>query len=111
MDGYRDTALVRPATYRISGPLITDEHSAQLYDLTADCDPNDPLVLDVSSVTTLSEIGFRALRSVAAIHIAPVSIVCNDVMLRCELELTDLDLVADVQSADWMLISQPQQAA
>lgn len=98
-------------TIRISGPLRT-VHDARVIDqVVSAAHPRRPLVIDVSTVTTLSETGYQALYRAATVHPEEVTIVCSDVMLRCELELTDLGDVAQVQAHALLTISQPQQAA
>lgn len=98
-------------TIRLSGPLRTEADAASFTEQVAGLTTTTPIVIDVSKVTTLSESGYQALHHAAAAYPGPVTVVCSDVMLLCELELTDLSDVAQLQAHAWLTISQPQQAA
>lgn len=97
----------------ISGPL-TDTAENTPFAVLDGVDPADPVVINVSAVTTLSESGYQALFRTAEQrhdHGTQVTVVCDDVMLRHELALTDLDEVADVVDTSWFTLSQPRQDA
>ena len=102
---------IEPGTVQISGQFTSGDDAARFGQLVDVIDPTEPLVIDVSSVTWLSETGYRALHRLADRHPAPVTVVCSDVMLLCELQLTDLSDVARLQAHAWLTVSQPQQAA
>ena len=87
----------------VSGPLTTADHGAAL---TAACLPLPPtygLLVNLSAVTVLTEAGMRGFRELARATAAAghrVAFVCSELILRSELILGDLDMLAPVLQAD-----------
>ena len=90
-------------TITVAGPVATSDHAAALATVCADVPAGFGVVVNLSRVTFLTETGVRGLRRLAtALTAAGTSIafVCSELILRAELILADLDLVAPVLQAD-----------
>ena len=94
---------LRHLTITVSGPVATADHAAALATVCDSAPSGFGVVVNLSRVTFLTETGLRGLRRLAtALTAAGTSIafVCSELILRAELILADLDLVAPVLQAD-----------
>jgi anti-anti-sigma regulatory factor len=86
----------------LAGPLTSAEHCDQLLAAADRAGTGYGLIVDLSSVSLISEIGLEALRSMARTSRAQgnqVVFVCAELMMRSELVLADLDTLAPVVQA------------
>ena len=93
----------RHATLRVTGPIATADHGAALLAACRSLPNGFGLVVNLSSVTILTETGIRGLRHMATTLSAmgrSVAFVCSELILRAELLLGDLDMLAPVLPAD-----------
>ena len=87
----------------VSGPLATDDHGAALIEACLPLPPTYGLLVNLSAVTVLTESGMRGLRALAKAAAETghrVAFVCSELILRSELILADLDMLAPVLQAD-----------
>ncbi len=93
----------RHVTVSVSGPVATADHAAALTIVCQEVPQGFGLVVNLSNVTILTETGVRGLRRLAGVLTAAgtsIAFVCSELILRAELLLADLDLVAPVLQAD-----------
>jgi len=93
----------RHTTMTVTGPIATADHGAAILAACAQIPTDHSLVVNLSAVTFLTETGVRALRHLAHSVSATgrsVAFVCAELILRAELLLGDLDLLAPVLQAD-----------
>jgi hypothetical protein len=86
-------------TVTVQGPLLTLDDTKQLAHTCGAVPDGLGLLVDVSSVTSLSDTGVECLRDharLAAVVGQRLAFVCSDLMLRAELVLADLDTLAPV---------------
>lgn len=87
----------------VTGPLATDDHGAALQAACLPLPPTYGLLVNLSSVTILTEAGMKGLRELAKAATSAghqVAFVCSELILRAELILGDLDMLAPVLQAD-----------
>lgn len=83
----------------VEGPLATADHGAALTTACLPLPRTYGLLVNLSGVTSLTQTGLEALRSIAHEAVRSghrVAFVCTELMLRSELVLADLDTVAPV---------------
>ncbi|MDO8389918.1 MAG: STAS domain-containing protein [Actinomycetota bacterium] len=93
----------RHTTMTITGPIATADHGAAILTACQQLPDGHGLVVNLSAVTFLTETGVRALRHLAHSITATgrsVAFVCAELILRAELLLGDLDMLAPVLQAD-----------
>ena len=86
----------------VAGPLATADHGAALHAACFPLPPGYGLLIDLSSVTFLTDAGLQGLREVATesrVTGHPIAFVCAELILRAELVLADLDTLAPVMQA------------
>jgi anti-anti-sigma regulatory factor len=86
----------------VAGPLVEPNHSALLRDVCCAAPSGYGLVVNLSSVSRVSEHGLATLRDIvlaASAQGQQVVFVCTELMLRTELVLADLDTLAPVVAA------------
>lgn len=86
----------------ISGPLATNQHGAALLVACLPLPHVHGLVVDLSQVTFITDTGVDALKNLASTAKSaghPVAFVCSELIMRAELVLADLDLLAPVLQA------------
>ena len=86
----------------VHGPLATIDHGAALSAACLPLPAGYGLVVDLSSVTFVTDTGLRCLQDLATAARAagsPIAFVCSELMLRAELVLADLDTLAPVLQA------------
>ncbi len=87
----------------VAGPLATDDHAAALLTACLPLPRTYGLLVNLSAVTFVTDAGLRGLRELAAeatITGHQVAFVCSELMLRAELVLADLDMLAPVLEAE-----------
>ena len=97
-DTYRNVILIG-----ISGPIVNRDQAASIRACCLDGPSSHGLIVNVSGVSLIAEVGLEALRDVARACAArgqPVVFVCAELMLRSELILADLDTLAPVLAAE-----------
>jgi anti-anti-sigma regulatory factor len=93
-DTYRHLVMVG-----IAGPIINREQAASIRSTCMAGPASYGLVINLSGVSLIAEVGLDALRDVArdcAERGQQVVFVCTELMLRSELILADLDMLAPV---------------
>ena len=93
----------RHTTMTVVGPIATAEHGAALLAAIRQVPADHGLIVNLSAVTFLTETGVRALRHLARSVTSTgrsIAFVCAELILRAELLLGDLDLLAPVLQAD-----------
>ena len=86
----------------ISGPLATNQHGAALQVTCLPLPHGYGLVVDLSQVTFITDTGVDGLKTLASTAKSagnPVAFVCSELIMRAELVLADLDLLAPVLQA------------
>jgi anti-anti-sigma regulatory factor len=86
-------------TVAIAGPIINREQSDAIRGACLIGPTTHGLVINLTGVSLLAEVGLDALREVArtcAGRGQPLVFVCSELMLRSELLLADLDMLAPV---------------
>lgn len=86
----------------ITGPLATSQHGAALQIACLPLPHGYGLIVDLSNVTFITDTGVDALKTLASTakdagH--PIAFVCSELIMRAELVLADLDLLAPVLQA------------
>ena len=98
----------RIVTVTVAGPLMRVEHTKQLSFACGGVPHWYGLLVDVTSVTSISDTGVHALRDrarLSAVVGQRLAFVCSELLLRAELVLADLDTLAPVlASADDALV-------
>jgi len=87
----------------VTGPLATADHGAALQSACLPLPPTYGLLVNLSAVTILTETGLKSLRELAkAVTNAghQMAFVCSELIMRAELILSDLDMIAPVLQAD-----------
>jgi anti-anti-sigma regulatory factor len=87
----------------VHGPLTTADHGSALRTACLPLPPTYGLIVNLSEVTVITEAGLAALRGLAiSTHAAGhrIAFVCNELLLRAELVLADLDTLAPVLQAE-----------
>jgi len=87
----------------VTGPLTTADHGAALFEACLPLPPTYGLMVNLSAVTILTETGMCGLRELARATVRTghrVAFVCSELILRSELILGDLDVLAPVLQAD-----------
>ncbi len=87
----------------IAGPIINRDQAASIRSTCLIGPQSYGLVVNVSSVSLLAEVGLVALRDVARACFErgqQVAFVCSELMLRSELLLADLDTLAPVVASE-----------
>lgn len=87
----------------VTGPLATADHGSALMAACLPLPPMYGLLVNLSAVTILTEAGMRGLRDLAKAAADAghrVAFVCSELILRAELILGDLDMLAPVLQAD-----------
>jgi hypothetical protein len=86
----------------VAGPLATADHGAALHAACFPLPPGYGLLVDLSSVTFVTDAGVQGLRELATearVCGHPIAFVCAELILRAELVLADLDTLAPVLQA------------
>ena len=86
----------------VTGPLATADHGAALQTACLPLPPSYGLIVDLSAVTFVTDTGLHSLKELARRARADgrsIAFVCSELMLRAELVLADLDLLAPVLQA------------
>jgi len=113
MNTRTDTDL-RHVIVTVTGPVATADHAAALATVCAETPKGFAVVVNLSQVTFLTETGMRGLRRLADALTAAgtaIAFVCSELILRAELILADLDLVAPVLQADEQALALIDRAA
>jgi anti-anti-sigma regulatory factor len=87
----------------VSGPIINREQAMSIRSTCLIGPPSYGLVINLSGVSLLAEVGVEALRDVARICTErgqQLVFVCTELMLRSELILADLDTLAPVLQSE-----------
>ena len=87
----------------IAGPIINREQAASINSACLIGPQNYGLVINLTGVSLLAEVGLEALRDVARVCVArgqQLVYVCSELMLRSELILADLDTLAPVLASE-----------
>ncbi len=108
-DTYRLVTMVA-----VSGPILNRDHAESIRTTCLNGPAGYGLVVNLSAVSLIAEIGLDALRDVAracAGRGQQVVFVCSELMLRSELILADLDTLAPVLPAEEQAIPLVSMAA
>ena len=87
----------------VSGPIVNREQAMSIRSSCLIGPPSYGLVINLSGVSLLAEVGIEALRDVARICTdrgQQLVFVCAELMLRSELILADLDTLAPVLQSE-----------
>ncbi len=87
----------------IAGPIINREQATSIRSTCLIGPPGYGLVINLTGVVLLAEVGLEALREVARVcseRGQQLVFVCSELMLRSELLLADLDTLAPVLSSE-----------
>jgi len=87
----------------VSGPIVNREQAMSIRSTCLIGPPSYGLVINLSGVSLLAEVGVEALRDVARICAdrgQQLVFVCTELMLRSELILADLDTLAPVLQSE-----------
>jgi anti-anti-sigma regulatory factor len=87
----------------IAGPIINREQATSIRSTCLIGPPSYGLVINLSGVLLLAEVGVEALRDVARVcseRGQQLVFVCSELMLRSELLLADLDMLAPVLASE-----------
>ncbi len=98
----------------ITGPLATNQHGAALQVACLPLPHGYGLIVDLSQITFITDTGVDALKALASTAKAaghPVAFVCSELIMRAELVLADLDLLAPVMQAPEQALALVGQAA
>jgi len=93
-DTYRHVTMIS-----IAGPVVNHEHASSIRSTCMTSPASYGLVINVSSVSLIAEVGLDALRDIArgcTERRQQMVFVCSELMLRNELILADLDTLAPV---------------
>jgi len=97
-DTYRHITMIS-----IAGPIINREQATSIRSTCLIGPQSHGLVINLSGVSLIAEVGLDALREVAgtcAERGQPLVFVCTELMLRSELILADLDTLAPVLQSE-----------
>lgn len=97
-DTYRQLTMIS-----IAGPIVNREQAASIRSTCLIGPQSHGLVINVSGVSLIAEVGLDALREVArtcADRDQQLVFVCTELMLRSELILADLDTLAPVLQSE-----------
>ncbi|MCU1501164.1 MAG: hypothetical protein JWM12_518 [Ilumatobacteraceae bacterium] len=87
----------------VDGSLVEAQHTVLLRDVCSAAPSGYGLLVNLSAVSHISEIGLDALRDIARAATAQgrrLAFVCTELIMRTELVLADLDTLAPVVGAD-----------
>jgi anti-anti-sigma regulatory factor len=87
----------------VAGPIVNREQALSIRSTCLIGPPSYGLVINLSGVSLLAEVGVEALRDVARICAdrgQQLVFVCTELMLRSELILADLDTLAPVLQSE-----------
>jgi anti-anti-sigma regulatory factor len=87
----------------VSGPIVNRKHAASIRNTCLIGPPAYGLVVNLSTVSLIAEVGLEALREIAQTCKArgqQVVFVCSELMMRSELILADLDTLAPVLQSE-----------
>jgi anti-anti-sigma regulatory factor len=87
----------------VAGPIVNREQAMSIRSTCLIGPPSYGLVINLSGVSLLAEVGMEALRDVArtcADRGQQLVFVCTELMLRSELILADLDTLAPVLQSE-----------
>jgi anti-anti-sigma regulatory factor len=87
----------------VAGPIVNREQAMSIRSACLIGPPSYGLVINLSGVSLLAEVGIEALRDVARICAdrgQQLVFVCTELMLRSELILADLDTLAPVLQSE-----------
>jgi anti-anti-sigma regulatory factor len=87
----------------VAGPIVSREQAMSIRSTCLIGPPSYGLVINLSGVSLLAEVGMEALRDVArtcADRGQQLVFVCSELMLRSELILADLDTLAPVLQSE-----------
>ena len=90
-------------TMGIAGPIVNRDQAASIRTACLNGPPSHGLIVNLSGVSLLAEVGLDALRDIARICAErgqQLVFVCSELMLRSELILADLDTLAPVLPAE-----------
>ncbi len=108
-DTYRHVTMVA-----IAGPIINREQAASIRSTCLIGPQSYGLMINLSSISLIAEVGLEALRDVARVCAErgqPLVFVCSELMLRSELLLADLDMLAPVLSSEEQAVTLVSMAA
>jgi len=87
----------------VSGPIINREQATSISSTCLIGPPSYGLIINLSGVSLIAEVGLDALRDVARVCAErgqQLVFVCAELMLRSELMLADLDTLAPVLQSE-----------
>jgi anti-anti-sigma regulatory factor len=87
----------------VAGPIVSREQAMSINSTCLIGPPSYGLVINLSGVSLLAEVGIEALRDVARVCAdrgQQLVFVCTELMLRSELILADLDTLAPVLQSE-----------
>ena len=87
----------------VSGPIVNSEQATSIRSTCLIGPSSYGLVINLTGVSLLAEVGLDALREVAKVFTArgqQLVFVCSELMLRSELLLADLDTLAPVLQSE-----------
>jgi len=87
----------------VAGPIINRDQAAAIHSTCLIGPESHGLVINVTGVSLLAEVGLEALREVARVCAQrgqQLVFVCSELMLRSELLLADLDTLAPVLQSE-----------
>ena len=87
----------------VSGPIVNSEQATSIRSTCLIGPSSYGLVINLTGVSLLAEVGLDALREVAKVCTArgqQLVFVCSELMLRSELLLADLDTLAPVLQSE-----------
>ena len=91
----------------VAGPIVNREQAMSIRSTCLIGPPSYGLVINLSGVSLLAEVGLEALRDVARICAdrgQQLVFVCTELMLRSELILADLDTLAPVLQSEELAV-------
>ena len=97
-DNFRHVTMIS-----VAGSIINREHATSISSTCLIGPPSYGLVINLSGVSLLAEVGLDALREVARICAdrgQQLVFVCAELILRSELMLADLDTLAPVLASE-----------
>jgi anti-anti-sigma regulatory factor len=90
-------------TIAVAGSIINREQAATILSTCLIGPPTYGLVINLTGVSLLTEVGLDALREVARVcadRQQQLAFVCSELILRSELILADLDMLAPVLQSE-----------
>jgi anti-anti-sigma regulatory factor len=106
---YSPTLTAHTDTFRhlimvgVSGPIVNRDQAASIRSTCLTGPPSYGLVVNLSAVSLIAEVGMDALRDIATTcneRGQQVVFVCSELMMRSELILADLDTLAPVLQSE-----------